>query len=492
MDSAKLPDRIRLYREALGFSPDLIVREMRLCGELPVAVLFMDGMVLAQALHDFVIQPMLKTGTAPFDLASVPKESLPALLIQEVLSAGDLSVSSDFEELITSLLSGEAILLLQGTENCIRVKVTGIEERSVSEPLTQTVVRGPMEAFTENSQTNIALIRRKIRDPRLWLEQLRIGSLSHTRVSLLYISSIASETVLSEVRERLNRIDIDGVLESGYIEEFIQDRTYTPFPTVYNSERPDVVAAGLLEGKVAIIVDGTPFVLLVPALFVQFFQSAEDYAQRFDISTLIRLMRYLSFFIAMLAPSIYIALSTFHQEMLPTSLLINLAAQREGVPFPAFIEGLLMEVTYEILREAGVRMPRTVGQAVSIVGTLVIGQAAVQAGIISAVMVIIVSITAIASYVMPSGSMSISVRMLRFVFMGLAASFGVFGILIGIFGLVFHLCGLRSFGVPYMSSLAPFITQNQKDTLFRYPWQHLTTRPLLVNKKNVRRQKQSK
>jgi spore germination protein KA len=291
------------------------------------------------------------------------------------------------------------------------------------------------------------------------------------------------------VRRRLDRIQIDGILESGYIEEFIQDRTYTPFPTVYNSERPDVIAAGLLEGKVAILVDGTPFVLMVPALFIHFFQSPEDYAQRFDISTLIRLLRYVSFFITLFAPSLYIAVTTFHQEMLPTNLLINLAAQREGVPFPAFIEALLMEITYEILREAGIRMPRTVGQAVSIVGTLVIGQAAVQAGIISAVMVIIVSITAISSYVMPSGSMSISVRMLRFPFMGLAASLGIFGIFAGVFGLLFHLCKLRSFGVPYMTPLAPFITQDQKDTLFRYPWPRMKTRPTLIGDKNKIRQK---
>ena len=234
----------------------------------------------------------------------------------------------------------------------------------------------------------------------------------------MFIKGIVNDKVVEEVRKRLDRIDIDGILESGYIEELIQDETYTPFPTVYNTERPDVIAAGLLEGRIAILVDGTPFVLLVPALFTQYFQSAEDYYQRSDFG-LLRMLRYLALFIALLGPSLYIAITTFHQEMLPTALLISLAAQREGVPFPAFIEALMMEVTFEILREAGVRMPRAVGQAVSIVGALVIGQAAVEAGIVSAAMVIVVSITAIANFSFPSFNMAISIRILRFVFDGI-------------------------------------------------------------------------
>ncbi|MFC4306039.1 spore germination protein, partial [Cohnella boryungensis] len=261
------------------------------------------------------------------------------------------------------------------------------------------------------------------------------------------------------------------------------------FPTIYNSERPDTVAAGLLEGKVAILVDGTPFVLLVPGLFIQFFQSAEDYYQRSDSSSLLRILRYVSFLIAMLAPSAYIAITTFHQEMLPTGLLINLAAQREGVPFPAFVEALLMEITFEILREAGVRMPKNVGQAVSIVGTLVIGQAAVDAGIVSAAMVIIVSITAISSFVIPAVNMSISVRMIRFLLMGLAASFGLFGILMGTLLLVLHLCSIESFGVPYMQSFSPFNWDDQKDGLVRLSWKRMLKRPRVTGRADPVRQR---
>ena len=238
----------------------------------------------------------------------------------------------------------------------------------------------------------------------------------------MYIKGIVTDKIVEEVRIRLDKIDIDGILDSGYIEELIQDEAYSPFPTINNTERPDVAAAELLEGRVAILVDGSPFVLIVPTLFISFFQSAEDYYQRADISTLLRIIRFISLFIAMVGPALYIAVTTFHQELIPTQLLISLASQREGVPFPAFIEALLMEVTFEILREAGVRMPRPIGQAVSIVGTLVIGQAAVEAGIVFSFHGYCRVASAIASFVINGYSMAISIRMIRFVIMGLACS----------------------------------------------------------------------
>jgi spore germination protein KA len=308
----------------------------------------------------------------------------------------------------------------------------------------------------------------------------------------MYLSHIANEELVQEVKRRLNSIDTDSILESGYIEEFIQDTAATPFPTIYNSDRPDTIAAGILEGKVAILVDGTPFVLLAPTIFVSFFQSAEDYYQRADISTLLRCVRFLAFFITLFAPAFYVAITTYHQEMIPTNLVISLAAQRETVPFPAFIEALLMEFTYEILREAGVRIPKNVGQAVSIVGTLVIGQAAVAAGFISSAMVIIVSITAISSFVIPEAGMAIAARIIRFALIGLAGFMGLYGILCGVFLLVLHLVSLRSFGVPYMSPIGPFRAADLKDSIFRLPWPLLKTRPVENKTQNLQRMNTSK
>jgi spore germination protein KA len=412
-------------------------------------------------------------------------------LKERALTVGGVKEVADFDVLFHSLLSGDAILLFEGHTQGFAIGVREWNQRSVTEPATETIIRGPRESFTENIRTNTALIRRKIKDRNLWLETRTIGRVTQTDVSIMYIKGIASDKVIDEVRQRLDRIDIDGILESGYIEEFIQDETYTPFPTIYNTERPDVVAADLLEGRVAILVDGTPFVLTAPSLFTQFFQAAEDYYQRADVSSLLRMLRFFSFFIALFGSSLYIAITTFHQEMLPTALLISLAAQREGVPFPAIIEALMMETALEILREASVRMPRAVGQAVSILGTLVIGTAAVEAGIISAAMVIVISITAISSFIFPAPNMSIAVRLIRFPMMVLAASFGLYGMIAGFIALVLHLCSLRSFGMPYTSPLAPFNASGQKDTIFRLPHWRLRTRPRLISQQNVTREKPS-
>lgn len=476
----------------VGNSTDVVIRELTIdaLGGLQCAVLFTDGLVNSDSLQNFVIRPLLREGEQGVLPAILPEVAeLPQYLEQYVLCAGEVQHIGNFTELYTHLMSGDTVILLEGCKQGIAVDTRGWQERGVTEPSTQSVVRGPKEGFTENYRTNTMLIRRKIKSHRLWLESLTVGTLTKTDVGIMYIQSVANQKVVEEVRKRLQRIDIDGILETGNIEELIQDETYSPFPTLYNTERPDAAAAGLLEGRVVIVVDGTPFVLLAPALFVQFYQAPEDYYQRADFATVIRLLRYACFFIALVGPSFYIAVTTFHHEMLPAPLLIGLAAQREGIPFPAFVEALTMEVTFEILREAGVRLPKSVGQTVSIVGALVIGQAAVEAGLVSAAMVIVVSLTAISNFVLPSFNMAISIRMLRFVLMMFAASFGLFGVTVGLIAIVVHLCSLRSFGVPYMTPMAPFIVSDQKDTILRLPQWFMMTRPRLVSQKNPNRKR---
>ncbi|WP_255305619.1 spore germination protein [Paenibacillus sp. Mc5Re-14] len=259
-------------------------------------------------------------------------------------------------------------------------------------------------------------------------------------------------------------------MKANIWKECLHDKQLTIFPLFYNSDRPDSIAAGIMEGKIAIFVDGSPFAILAPAVFADFLQSAEDYYQSFVYSSIIRILRYICLAICMLAPAIYVALTTFHQDMIPTVLLLSLSAQREGVPFPAFVEAMIMEVVFEILREAGLRMPRTVGQAVSIVGSIVIGQAAVEANIVSAVMVIVVAITAISSFVIPSYTFAIPIRILRFAFIGIAAMFGVYGLTVGILMLFVHLNGLHSFGVPYLSPFANYKSSEQRDAILRFPY----------------------
>ena len=286
------------------------------------------------------------------------------------------------------------------------------EDRGVTEPSAETVVRGSRDSFNETLRTNIMLIRRRIKNINLRIVHKEVGKVTKTNVAIVYVKGIANERIVSNVLNKIDQINIDSVLESGYIEEILSEKSFVLFPTMYTSERPDKVAGNLLEGRVAIFTDGTPFTLLFPAFFIQFFQTTEDYNQGFIFSSFLRLIRYLSFFLALLTPAIYIAITTFHQEMLPTPLLVSIAGQHESVPFPAVIEVIIMELTFEILREAGLRMPRAIGQAISIVGALVLGEAAVNAGIVSTIMIIIVSITAITSLIFPEYNFSNPIRIL--------------------------------------------------------------------------------
>lgn len=486
-----LQENIKHVKDTFGGSNDIVTRTFHAGenGKFEIGIIYTDGLVDKSLVQDFVMKTLMfeirKTNVEP---STPTKKNILKLLKDIALPEGDMTEILDFKSLFLHVLSGDTVILVDGYNQGFAVSSKGWKDRGVTAPDSQTVVRGPKDSFCETLRINTALIRRRIKDTRLWIETKQIGKITKTDVAIAYINGIANEKIIEEVRNRLDKIDIDGILESGYIEDLIQDEIYTPFPTIYNTERPDAIASGLLEGRIAIIVDGTPFVLLVPALFVHFLKSPEDYYQRFNISSMIRILRYVSFLLTMLTPSLYIALTTFHQEMIPTSLLISIAAQREGVPFPAVVEVLIMEVTFEILREAGVRMPRAVGAAISIVGALVLGEAAVQAGIVSPVMVIVVSITAISSFVFPSYNIAIAARLLRFIFIALGATFGLYGIALGLIALTLHLSSIRSFGIPYMSPMAPFNWQGQKDAIFRFPLWSLFYRPRLVNQKNMIRQ----
>ena len=372
----------------------------------------------------------------------------------------------------------------------ITIEMGNTQFRQVSEPTSQTVIRGPKDSFVESLSTNQSLIRRRIRNKNLYFEEFIIGHETKTKIHLVYVKGIANEEIIEEIRTRLNKINISAIFESANIEDLIADKTLTVFPLALNTERPDTVAGNIMEGKIGIIVDGTPFVLLLPTVFTDLFVSSEDYYHNFFVSSFIRILRYISFMIVLLTPAAYVGLLTYDQEMLPTNLLISIAAQREGVPFPAVVEVFIMEFTFEILREAGIRMPRAVGQTVSIVGALVVGQAAAQAGLISNIMVIIVAITATANFVAPVYSLASATRMLRFVLIIISAFFGLYGILLGLIVMVAHLASLRSFGVPYLAPVAPFNVKDQKDQLIIFPFWSMNRRPGYL--RSPQQEKQSK
>ncbi|MFE8701389.1 spore germination protein [Cytobacillus sp. FJAT-54145] len=394
----------------------------------------------------------------------------------------------NFHKVIWHVLNGHAVILIDGIQQALSLEIGRTENRSITEPSTQTIIRGPKDGFVEDLNTNISLIRRRIKNPHIKFEKLQVGRDSKTTVAIGFIDNITNQDILDEVRIRVKKIDASAILDSGNIEEFITDKSITPFPLLFNTERPDSISAHLLEGKVAIIVDGSPFVLSVPSLLIDFFQATEDYYQPFLMASFIRMIRYVSFMVALLLPSLYVAVSTFHHELLPTQLLISIQAQREGVPFPAVIEIILMELTFEVLREAGIRMPRAVGQTVSIVGALVIGQAAVEAGLVSNVLVIVVAFTAIASFVSPIYNFSITTRLLRFILILMSSILGLYGVLTFLILMVIHLVSLRSFGVPYLAPVAPFFPSDHDDVFVRLPiWANKSRPSYLYSKAPVKK-----
>ncbi len=487
-----LKNNLNNIKSILNNNSDLIIREFKISDNYSCALIIIDGLTSGDYIYDYLLKTLMidiRTTNLLNNISTV--NELFNNILDYMITLIDIKVSIYFEDILDYLLAGNSILIIDGVAKCFVIETKGFTDRGVVEATSQTVVRGPKDSFNETLRTNTMLIRRRIKDKNLCVTERKIGTITKTNIAILYIKGIAKKTIVDEVHKRLDKINIDGVLDSSYIEQLIQDHRYSVFPTIHNTERPDSAAGALLSGYVAIIVDGSPYVLIVPCLFLTLLQTSEDYYHRFHFGTFIRIIRFIAMFLTLLTPAIYIAITTFHQEMLPTPLLINISSQREGVPFPAFVEALLMEITFEILREAGVRMPRAIGSAVSIVGALVLGESAVQAGIVSAVMVIVVSITAISSLIAPTYNLGITVRLYRFFFILLAASLGMFGITIGLMILGLKLTSMKSFGVPYLYPLSPTNKEGLKDSIVRFPLWTIKKRPNLISDYNETRQEKS-
>lgn len=485
-----LQSNIHRIREALGQSSDLVVREFTLGGNPKTlgALLYIDGLANATLVGDQILRTLMRTEESTAGMAAWHSRDSLDQLKSRVIAAASVREEDDLGQAVLSLVRGETLVLTAGQPRILVCGTRAFEMRSVEEPTSESGVRVPREGFTESLRVNTSLLRRRIQNPNLWIESLRIGRVTQTQVAIAYVEGIVNDELVSEVRRRLQRIEVDGILESGYLEEFIEDNPYSPFPQTLRTERPDVVAANLLEGRVAVLTDNTPFALVLPIVFTQLLSVSEDYYERFMIGTSLRLIRYLAFFASMMLPSLYIAVTTFHQEMLPTGLILSIAAAREGVPFPAIVEAGMMEVIFEILREAGIRLPRVIGPAVSIVGALVLGQAAVSASLVSPAMVVVVATTAVSSFTTPAFSLAISARLLRFLFMIAAAAMGLFGVMAVGLGVMMHLCALRSFGIPYLSPLTPVTMSDWKDVIFRAPWWAMVSRPRWIGQKEPVRQ----
>lgn len=400
---------------------------------------------------------------------------------------GDLSTTSDLKKVTEKVLRGYTALLREGSREITLYDTRKEEKRSIEEPPTEHTTRGSRAGFIENLQTNLAMIRKIVNTPTLTVEYFEIGSLAKNTTAIVYLKDVASPDIVGEVRHRLKNIQVDDLLSTGAIENHIEDHPWSLFPQAYGTERPNRVVANLMEGRVAILANGTPYVILVPALFLQFLQAPEDYFDRFWVANFTRLLRFLGLFLSATLTPIYISLITFHHELLPLDLLLSIAEQRRESPFPPIVEALFMELVIEILREAGLRLPAPLGQTLGVVGGIVLGQAIVSAKIVGPLVIIVVSVSAISSFIIPNYSASLSIRLAKYPLMLLAAMFGAFGISVGIILFITHQVSMQSFGVPYFAPLAPTRYQDIGDSFFLSHIWKMKNRPVSIpHKKDSR------
>jgi spore germination protein KA len=481
--SLTLDKNLQKVKNIFDESSDLVIREFKIGTHesIDAFIVMLNGLTDEKAVNADLINPLM------FLSRDFSKDNALAVIRESALSVALVKEGKSLDEIIDAILSGDTVLFIDESNIALIVSLRGAKVRNIDEPDTEAVIRGPREGFVESIATNISLLRRKVRNPALKFFPLKIGQQTKTEICVAYLKGIANDKIVQEVKNRLTRIDTDSILESGYIEAFIEDAPLSLFPTVGFTEKPDIISAKLLEGRIAILVDGTPFVLTVPYLFVEAFQSSEDYYTRPYFATFLRWLRWIAFFFATTLPGLYVAITTFHQEFLPPALLVSIAAAHEGTPFPSVVEALVMNIIYEILREAGVRLPRPIGQAVSIVGALVIGEAAVSAGLVGAPMVVVVALTAISAFVVPT-LLDIS-TLIRFILIILAGFSGLYGMVLGFIFFVTHQISLRSLGAPYMSPLAPSTLSDLKDIVIRAPLWAMRTRPRVLGEKDSNRQK---
>lgn len=462
--------------------------ELSLGKPIPAAVIYVDSLTDSTKISQNVLHPLFFETNELEDGDSAAQKNAIDLVRKRLVNVDKTTVTMDYLELTEFILKGQLALLIEGYAQALLLPVQGGEHRAVSEPDTEPVVLGPKDGFIEALTTNMSLIRRRIRSSRLKVEKLQVGVLTRTEMAIFYIQGVANPKIVDEVRERLHRINVDGVLTSNRVAELIIDEPFSLFPLVQKTERPDRTAAALLEGRVALIVDNAPTALLLPCTMPSLLQASEDYTLGAVFSTIIRLLRFVALNIALILPAFTISVFAFNQELLPSNLLHTVARDRQNLPFPILIEILLMEFIFEVLREAGVRLPKAIGQTISTVGGLVIGQAAVSAGIVGPAPVIVVSLTAIASFTIPDYEAGTALRILRFFLIFASAIFGLVGMMFGLMALLIHLTSLRSFGIPYLSPLAPLSLSDLKDTFIRVPGWAMLTRPRMWGDREPARQ----
>ena len=448
-------------------TPDLVVTNLVIKQtNAKAALVYLGELTDSTVVSEHVLRPLL------FHIDDFNEDSTLKVSVTQIKEVNTWSKVTD------EILKGKSVLFMDGSQVAFLLDTGKWPERSIEDTPIESSIYGEHIGFTESGSTNIALIRKHIKNQRLKINDYSIGERGKTKVSLLYLDDVANPDLIKELENRLQKVKVDSITNCIILEEYIEDNPYSPFPQFLITERTDFAALEILEGRIVMVVDGAPNVLVAPSTFFSFFKSIDDYTSRWLVASFIRLLRYIGFFTAIFLPATYIAIIAFHFEVIPLKLLMSIGVSRERVPFPPFIEALIMEIALEMLREAGIRLPAKIGQTIGIVGGIVIGQAAVQAGIVSNIMVIVVAITAVASFIIPNYQMGASIRLIRFPMMIMASLFGFVGLSVGLMTLLIHLIELKSLGVSYTSPVSPLRIQDWKDLFIRFPQWSITKRPV--------------
>ncbi len=472
--TGKLSTDLSFFESMLEGDSDVLYRNFTLLGKR-ATLIFCDGLCNSKTVNEIIFKPLIKLDKPLFS-----GKDMSRLLTEETYSGADFKTEENLYDVFPLLFSGFCILIVDTVKTAFCFSAQGFEKRAVDQPYTEVQEKGAMESFVENLTDNTALLRRRLKTPFLKIEEIKIGSSSNTRVCICFLKDRVKGEYVKRIKKRLQSVNIDALLSADYLTPFLDTDYLSFFSSVGRTERPDTLSSKLIEGRVGIIADGSPFALFVPFLFTECFQTLDDYSYRPYYSLFIRALRLLCFFISVLLPGLYVAVCVFHQEALSQALLVEIAVQENITPFSITVEALTVHLMYEIVREAGLRMPKAVGHAVSIVGALVIGEAAVTAGIIAAPMVIIVALTAIGSFVVSPFYESVSV--LRLVFILVGGTAGFFGIML-LFGVtVINICALNPYNVPYSASLLPSNIGSFRDVFFRKGWKTLSGRTLKIDR----------
>ena len=479
--SENIKENIKVYRQIYKDCSDIKMREMML-GKKKNIRCFLAYIEVAVSN---ILMETTALGRLLSYLEQAPGEEIVEILDKNALGIADVTPFETMEEAAQGMLTGDAILFVDGYPKALKISDKGYPNMGVTEADSEKVIRGSNEGFADSIKVNTALIRKRVRSTKVKVKEMRPGVRSHTNVNLVYMEDLAYPEIIAEVEKRLNRYEIDGVLDSGVIEQLAEEKWYSPFPQFQTTQRPDRAAMAILEGRVVVLSDNSPVALILPTDYNSFIKTSDDYYNRWEVATFGRLLRYIASFFAMTFPGLYLAVTNFHTQVLPTTLLLSFQAARQGVPFPAVFEVLLMEISFELLREAGVRLPGAMGNTIGIVGGLIIGQAAVEANLVSPIVVIIVAFTALCSFAIPNEEFAFSFRILKFVFIAVCAWLGYFGFLISLLMVLIHLSHLTSFGIPYlMPFVGPELTgyEDQRDFLWRFPLRRITKRPIYAKR----------